>query len=81
MRAGKEFLKDKFIEFQRTIAELNHARAEDRNMFQEKKKALCLGLLDMLDAFENIDETIEAKKNEFDKTALTLERPLMSACE
>ena len=62
MRAEKEFLKDKFIEFQRTIAELNHSRAEDRNMFQEKEKALCLGLLDILDAFENIDETIEAKK-------------------
>jgi molecular chaperone GrpE (heat shock protein) len=78
MRAGKEFLKDKFIEFQRTIAELNHARAEDRNMFQEKEKALCLGLLDILDAFENIDETIEAKKNEFDKTTRMLSKNIRS---
>ena len=78
MRAGKEFLKDKFIEFQRTIAELNHARAEDCNMFQEKEKALCLGLLDILDAFENIDETIEAKKNEFDKTTRMLSKNIRS---
>ena len=78
MRAGKEFLKSKFIEFQRTIAELNHSRAEDRNMFQEKEKTLCLGLLEILDAFENIDETIEAKKDEFDKTACMLGKNIRS---
>ena len=78
MKAGKEFLKDKFIEFQRTIAELNHSRAEDRDMFQEKENALCLGLLDILDAFENIDETIEAKKDGFDKTARMLSKNIHS---
>ena len=78
MRAGKEFLKNKFIEFERTIAELNHARTEDRNMYQEKEKALCLGLLDILDAFENIDETIEAKKDEFDKTTRMLSKNIRS---
>ena len=78
MSGEKKFLKDKFIEFQRTIAELNHSRAEDRNMFQEKEKALCLGLLEILDAFENIDETIEAKKDEFDKTARMLGKNIRS---
>ena len=78
MSAGKEFLKDKFIEFQRAIAELNHARTEDRNRFQEKEKALCLGLLEILDAFENIEETIQAKKDEFDKTTRMLSKNIRS---
>jgi len=78
MKAGKEFLKDKFIEFQRTIAELTRSRSEDRDMFQQKEKALCLGLLDILDVFENIDETIEAKKDGFDKTARMLSKNIRS---
>ena len=78
MSRRKDFLKDKFIEFQRTIAELSHYHAKDRNMFQEKERALCLGLLDVLDALDNIDETIEAKKDGFDKTARMLSKNIRS---
>lgn len=78
MSAGKEFLKEKLVEFQRKIAELNHSMANQLNSFQEREKGLTLRLLDILDAFENIDETIEAKKDEFDKTARMLSKNIGS---
>jgi len=78
MSAGKEFLKEKLVEFQLKIAELNHSMAKQLNSFQEREKGLALGLLDILDAFENIDETIEAKKDKFDKTARMLSKNIGS---
>lgn len=78
MSAGKEFLKEKLVEFQLKIAELNHSMAKQLNSFQEREKGLALRLLDILDAFENIDETIEAKKDEFDKTARMLSKNIGS---
>ena len=74
MSAGKEFLKEKLVEFQLKIAELNHSMAKQLNSFQEREKGLALRLLDILDAFENIDETIEAKKDKFDKSARMLSK-------
>jgi molecular chaperone GrpE (heat shock protein) len=78
MKAGKEFLREKLIEFQLRIAELNHAMTQQRNGFQEREKALNLGLLDILDAFENIDDTIETQKDKFDKTARMLSKNIRS---
>jgi len=78
MSAGKEFLKEKLVEFQLKIAELNHSMAKQLNSFQEREKGLALRLLDILDAFENIDETIEAKKDKFDKTARMLSKNIGS---
>jgi molecular chaperone GrpE (heat shock protein) len=78
MRAGKEFLRKKLIEFQLKIAELDHSLTEQRNLFQDKESALSLSLLDILDAFENIDETIEAKKDKFDKTTRMLGKNIRS---
>ncbi len=78
MKEGKEFLRQKFIQFQTRIAELNHLLTEERNSFHEKEKGLYLSLLDILDAFENIDETIEAKKDRFDKSAHMLSKNVRS---
>ena len=47
---------------------------QQRNGFQERQKALNLGLLEILDAFENIDDTIETQKDKFDKTARMLSK-------
>ena len=78
MSTGKEFLKEKLVEFQLKIAELNHSMAKQLNSFQEREKTLALCLLDILDAFENIDETTEAKKDKFDKTARMLSKNIGS---
>jgi molecular chaperone GrpE (heat shock protein) len=76
MNQGKEFLRQKLIQFQTRIADLNHLLAEDRNSFQEK--ALHLGLLDIVDAFESIGEVIESKKDGFDKSARILSKNIRS---
>ena len=78
MKAGKEFLREKLIGFQLKIAELNHSMTQQRNGFQEREKALTLSLLDILDAFENIDDTIETQKDKFDKTARMLSKNIRS---
>lgn len=68
MKKEKVFLREKFIEFQLKIAELTHALHEQEASFQAREKELNLNLLEILDAFENLNETIQAKEDEFDKT-------------
>ncbi|OEU84288.1 MAG: nucleotide exchange factor GrpE [Desulfobacterales bacterium S5133MH4] len=68
MKKEKAFLREKFIEFQLKIAELTHALHEQQASFQAREKELNLNLLEILDAFENLNETIQAKEDEFDKT-------------
>lgn len=78
MKSKKEFLKQKFIEFQLKIAELNRRLQETRDSFQQREENLMLELLTFLDAFENIEETIEAKQDEFDKSARMLSKNIRS---
>ena len=78
MSREKEFLRQKFIQFQTRIAELDRLLKQERNRFQEKEKTLILGLLDILDAFENIDDLIETKKDQFDKSSLMLSKNIRS---
>ena len=72
MKKEKELLREKLIEFQLRIAELTQTAREREDCFQAKEKALWLDLFDTLDAFENLDEIIQTKKAEFDKTTLLL---------
>ncbi len=72
MKKEKEFLRKKFIEFQMKIAELTSSLREEKNSSLAKEKDLFLDLLEILDAFDNLDETIKAKEREFDKTAQRL---------
>jgi molecular chaperone GrpE (heat shock protein) len=78
MSVGKKFLREKFIEFQTKIADLALSLVEQENSFEEKEKILYLGLLDILDAFENVDEMIEAKRDTFDKASFMLGRNIRS---
>ncbi|MCK5507908.1 MAG: hypothetical protein KAI50_05240, partial [Desulfobacterales bacterium] len=68
MSKKKEFLKEKFVGFQVKIAELTHALQEQKNSFQAREKDLYLNLFEILDAFENLDQTMLTKENQFDKT-------------
>ena len=78
MRKKKEFLKEKFINFQKKIAELTHALQEQEDSFQAREKDLYLNLFEILDAFENLDQTIQAKENQFDKTSRRLAKNIRS---
>jgi len=78
MSKKKEFLKEKFIGFQVKIAELTHALQEQENSFQAREKDLYLNLFEILDAFENLDQTMLAKENQFDKTTRRLAKNIRS---
>ncbi len=72
MKKEKEFLRKKFVEFQLKIVELASSLRKERNSSLSREKDLFLDLLEILDAFDNLDETIKAKEGEFDKTAQRL---------
>lgn len=78
MREKKQFLREKFIEFQLKIAELSHVVCARENLFSEKEKEWYLNLFETLDAFENLDETICAKEANFDKTTRLLSKNIRS---
>lgn len=78
MQSEKEFLKNKFIEFQRKIAELNHELNQTRDSYRNREANLFLGLLTILDAFENLDEIFQTKADEFDKSARMLAKNIRS---
>ena len=72
MQSEKEFLKNKFIEFQLKIAELSHFLTETRDSYENREKDFILELLTIIDAFENLDKIIAAKQDTFDKSAQRL---------
>lgn len=74
----KEFLREKLAAFQLEIAELSQAIREREHSYQAKEKELLLDFLEILDAFENLDETIQAKEADFDKTARLLAKNIRS---
>lgn len=74
MKQEKEFLKEKFIEFQLKIAEMSLALHKQEDTFLAREKNLYFNLFEILDAFESLEETIQAKEEGMDKTALLLAR-------
>ena len=78
MKQEKDFLREKFIEFQLRIAELTRAVHEQADAFQTRERDLYLNLFEVLDAFENLNETIQAKEDEFDKTTRSLAKTIRS---
>ncbi|HDH97926.1 MAG TPA: nucleotide exchange factor GrpE [Deltaproteobacteria bacterium] len=78
MKRKKELLREKLIEFQLEIAELGHAHREQEQTFQAREKGWYLNLFEVLDAFENLDETIKAKEDCFDKTSRMLSKNIRS---
>jgi molecular chaperone GrpE (heat shock protein) len=78
MQSEKEFLKNKLIEFQLKIAELNHCLTDTRDSYEKREKKLILELLTISDAFENLDQIIAAKEDTFDKSAQRLAKNIRS---
>ena len=72
MKEKKDFLRKKLIEFQLKILDLSHILKEREDSFRERENKLFTGLFEVLDAFENVEENINAKEDRMDKTARRL---------
>ena len=77
MRQEKAFLRQKFIEFQLKIAELDRACKKQEEVSVAKDREYFLNLFEVLDALESIEESIRAKeKMEMGENATTVEAGL-----
>ncbi len=74
MKIKKEFLKNKIINFQLKINRLNKNLAEQKNKYENKENEYIINLLELLDAFEILNENIKEKEEFLDKSALMLLR-------
>lgn len=78
MKEKKAFLREKFITFQKKIAALGHSLRQQEDAFQQRESSLCMGIFEILDALENIEESVGAREGEFDKPALRLAKNIRS---
>jgi len=78
MKEKTEYLKQKFIDFQRKIADQKHELAQQQDHFKQREESYYKSLFEVLDAFENIEATLESKKSELDKTSKMLGRNIRS---
>ena len=78
MRAGKEFLRKKLIEFQLKIDELTRALKKQDQAFKDEEKEMDQHLFELVDSFENLNENIREKQQHLDKTARMLVRSMGS---
>jgi molecular chaperone GrpE (heat shock protein) len=78
MGIEKALLKQKIIEFQQTIAELNISLAQKEELFYKKERDSFLSLLDTMDAMEALEKNLETKKGKLDKTAKMLGKNILS---
>ena len=67
-----KYLRDKLVAFQTTIAELRHQLHEQSEKHELKEKQFLCELLEIMDAFENIEKNMEARKPDLDKPARSL---------
>jgi len=65
----KQRLQEKLVDFQRDIISLSQAIQAKEQAFQDLEGDLLLELLLVLDAFENIFNSLEGKAETFDKAA------------
>ncbi len=68
----KEELKNKLIEFQQQIADLKRDLAGQAEACHQRENDVFSGLLEIMDAFETIEENLELKKESLDKPARML---------
>ncbi len=78
MSEDKAYLKKKLIGFQKQIADLNHEIKTIQETHLNKETEIWMNILEILDAFENLDDFIESKKDEFDKPARKLAKSIES---
>ena len=65
---NKIILEQKLVSFQKRIVSLSQALSAKEKNFLDDKQALYSEFIDILDAFENIFNTIQNKEDQFDKT-------------
>ena len=74
----KEQLKKKLIDFQQQIAGLKLDLAAQAKAQQKRENEFFMGLLDIMDAFELIENNLESKKESLDKPARMLGKNIRS---
>ncbi|MGD9827019.1 MAG: hypothetical protein AB7U36_21955, partial [Desulfobacter sp.] len=72
MGSEKEQLKKKLIDFQQQIAGLKLDLAAQAGAQKKKENEIFTGLLDIMDAFELIEDNLESKQESLDKPARML---------
>ncbi|NDY72227.1 nucleotide exchange factor GrpE [Desulfobacter hydrogenophilus] len=78
MGSEKEQLKKKLIDFQQQIAGLKLDLAAQAGDRQKRENEFFTGLLDIMDAFELIEDNLESKKESLDKPARMLGKNIRS---
>ncbi len=78
MKEKKDYLKEKFVEFQRKIADQKNELSRQQDYFRQREENHYMSLFEIMDAFENIDAILEIKKDELDKSAKMLGRNIHS---
>ena len=78
MNPKKEFLKRRFIDFQIKINELQQALLAQERTYQQKEDDLYLNFFEVLDAFDILEQTIQAKEDQLDKTSRRLAKSMRS---
>ena len=78
MKEKKAFLREKLILFQQKISALSQDLREQQDAFQQREATLCMGIFEILDAIEGIEESIREKEDGYDKTARGLARNIRS---
>ncbi len=68
MEQKKAYLKSKLVEFQIKIVEMARKMREQEDFYNDREKTLYLSLFEVLDAFENLDDMIKSKEDQFDKS-------------
>lgn len=67
-------LREKLIEFQREIVELKQADKERKEAAEQQEQGLLLELLEVLDAFDNLEKNIQGKEEGLDRSGQRLVR-------
>ncbi|WPD24214.1 MAG: nucleotide exchange factor GrpE [Candidatus Electrothrix scaldis] len=67
-KAPDELLREKLIAFQREIVELKQDNKEQQEAAEQQEQGLLFELLEVLDAFDNLDKNIQGKEEGLDKT-------------
>ncbi len=69
MKEARALVRTRLVEFQRRIAELTGEISSQREHSRLRERELTLGLLEIADAFDNLEEVIRSKEERLDKSA------------
>ncbi len=72
MTNAKAFVRTRLVELQRRVTQLSAALTQERERYVRRERELGLDLLEIADAFDNLDGIIHAKEEQLDKSARRL---------